>query len=120
MSGKRTDLKIRKLNGELSVCGQLHAEDVAAVGARGFRALMCLRPDGEGEDQTPYADIGAAATIVGLQSVYIPVVPGQMGAEQIAAYDAAMTHLPGPVLVYCRSGARAEALADASTAANCR
>ncbi len=54
--------------------------------------------------------IEAAAKAAGLKARYIPVVAGQISDEDVAAFGAALAELPGPVLAYCRSGARSTAL----------
>ncbi len=110
-------VEIKKLNAGLSVCGQLHADDIASIKERGFRTVFCLRPDGEEAGQPPYREIADAAGAAGLETACLPVVASQIGPEQIAAYEAAMATLPQPVLAYCRSGARVEVLADASAGA---
>ena len=41
---------------------------------------------------------------------HIPVVPGAISDEQVAQFKAALAELPGPVVAFCRSGARAASL----------
>ncbi len=110
-------MEIKKLNADLSVCGQLDEGDIASIKERGFRTVLCMRPDGEEAGQPPYREIADAAITAGLETACIPVVASQIGPDQIAAYDAALEILPKPVLAYCRSGARVEVLANASAAA---
>jgi len=52
------------LDDRLSVAPQLAPEDIADAAARGFRLLICNRPDGEVEGQ-PRADALAAALEAG-------------------------------------------------------
>ena len=49
----------------------------------------------------------AAARAAGLEYAWLPVIPGQFTADEIAAMAALVARLPGPVLAFCRSGARA-------------
>ena len=44
----------------LSVSEQVQPQEMAALAAAGFRAVICNRPDGEGADQPTFAEIAAA------------------------------------------------------------
>ena len=103
-------MDIKYLRPGLSVAPQLHPEDMAAVVAAGFRAVICNRPDGEADDQPTAAAVRTAAERVGLAFAHVPAIPGAMTDADAAAMRAALDSLPAPVLAYCRSGARAEAL----------
>ncbi|CCW18067.1 FIG003847: Oxidoreductase (flavoprotein) [Sphingobium indicum BiD32] len=105
-------MAIKQLSRTLSVAPQLMPADVAGLGAMGFRAILCNRPDGEAPDQPSAAEIGAAARAAGLGFAYVPAVAGALTDADVAAMRAALDSLPGPVLAYCRSGARAEKLAE--------
>ena len=105
-------MDIKQLTPMLSVAPQLTCAQVAQAGAAGFRAILCNRPDGEGPDQPTAAEIGAAARAAGLGFAYVPAVAGALTEADAAAMRAALDSLPGPVLAYCRSGARAEKLAE--------
>ena len=89
---------------------QVEPHDMAELAARGIRGIICNRPDGEGEDQPLYAEIEKAARAHGIDTRYVPVTPGQMTEADVAAFGAALDALPGPVLAFCRTGARAAAL----------
>lgn len=107
-------MNLRKLNDEISVSEQIDPRDVPAIAAAGFRSIICNRPDDEGWGQASFAEIEAAAAAAGLESAYLPVFPGQMNGSQVERFSALMRDLPGPVLAYCRSGARAAGLWDAA------
>lgn len=93
-----------------SVAPQIAPADVAGIAALGFRSIMCNRPDGESADQTPVAAIRAEAERLGLGFAFVPVVSGRIDAANVADFRAAFAALPGPVLAYCRSGARCQNL----------
>ncbi len=99
-------MDIRPLTPEISVSPQIAAADVADLAARGFRAIVCHRPDGEGVDQPGFAEIQTAAEAAGLTIRHQPVVSGKVSDEQAQAFDALMAELPRPVLAYCRTGTR--------------
>ncbi|MGQ3026583.1 MAG: TIGR01244 family sulfur transferase, partial [Sphingopyxis sp.] len=109
-------MTIRTLTPALSVSPQIDPADVAALAASGFRSIVCTRPDGEEAGQPTVAAVAAAAEAQGVRFLHIPVVSGTIDESDAAAMARALAELPGPVLAYCRSGARSEQLA-AMTAA---
>ncbi len=100
------NMDIRKITDELSVAPQIQAEDVAAIAAAGFRAVICNRPDGESSDQPCCEDIAAAVAAQGLAWRTQPVRSGSITQADIQAFSALLAELPKPVLAYCRSGTR--------------
>lgn len=103
-------MQIRRLAGTLSVAPQLEVADVAVLAARGFRAIINNRPDGEDGIQPPGAALEAAARQHGLGYRYIPVLPGQVQDASVDAFAEALRQLPGPILAFCRSGTRSAML----------
>jgi uncharacterized protein (TIGR01244 family) len=97
---------ITEITPDYSVAPQITRDDVADIAARGFRAIMCNRPDGESLDQTPEAAIRTEAERLGLAFASVPVVSGSIYAEDVEDFKAALAELPAPVLAYCRSGSR--------------
>ncbi len=109
-------MTIRTLTPALSVSSQIAPADIAALAASGFRSIVCNRPDGEEPGQPTAASIAAAAAAHGLHFDHVPVVSGAIGEADVAAMARALADLPGPVLAYCRSGARSEQLAGMAAA----
>jgi sulfide:quinone oxidoreductase len=109
-------MDIRKITDELSVAPQITAQDVAAVKAAGFRAVICNRPDGEASDQPCCGEFEQAVTASGLAWRSQPVRSGGISREDVAAFAALVNELPKPVLAYCRSGTRCAALWSLSEA----
>lgn len=103
-------MKINKITDKVSASPQVLANDVAAIKAAGFKAIICNRPDGEGPDQPTFAEIEKAAQEAGIQARYVPVVAGTIGDEDVAAFAEALKDLPRPVLSYCRTGTRSAML----------
>ncbi|WP_151446772.1 bifunctional protein tyrosine phosphatase family protein/NAD(P)/FAD-dependent oxidoreductase [Lacisediminimonas profundi] len=99
-------MEIRKLNDELSVSPQILMEDMAALKAAGFRAVVCNRPDGEGSDQPLFSEIEDAARAAGLEAHYLPAEPGKVTDQQGTDFGSLLAGLPKPVLAYCRTGMR--------------
>jgi uncharacterized protein (TIGR01244 family) len=93
-----------------SVSPQIAPGDVAEIAARGYRSIMCNRPDGEDLGQTPVDAIRAEAERLGLAFAFVPVISGGILPEDVTDFDAALADLPTPVLAYCRSGSRCQNL----------
>jgi sulfide:quinone oxidoreductase len=103
-------MDIRKITDEISVAPQIRAEDVPAIAAAGFRAILCNRPDGEASDQPCCEDIATATIASGLAWRAQPVRSGGVTLQDAQAFAALMAELPKPVLAYCRTGTRCAAL----------
>jgi sulfide:quinone oxidoreductase len=99
-----------KLTPNLSVSPQLTERDLAEAAAAGFKSIINNRPDGEAPDQPRSEDLAAAAQRLGLAYRHIPVVPGQLTADQIEAFKTALTEIEGPALAFCRTGTRSTTL----------
>jgi uncharacterized protein (TIGR01244 family) len=90
-----------------STAPQISVEDMAAIAAGGFHTVINNRPDGEGGAEQPSSHAMAqAAQAHGLAYHYIPVISGQVTQEQVTAFAEVLAHASGPVLAFCRSGAR--------------
>ncbi|WP_068109298.1 bifunctional protein tyrosine phosphatase family protein/NAD(P)/FAD-dependent oxidoreductase [Tropicimonas marinistellae] len=103
-------MEFKKLTDGLSVAGQITISDVQKIKDAGFRAIVCNRPDGEGNDQPTFEEIEQAAVEMGLEARYQPVTSGMVQDEQAEEFGRTLTELPGPVLAYCRSGMRSTTL----------
>ena len=103
-------MAITEITPSYSVSPQITPGEVAGIQALGFRSILCNRPDGESADQTPVAEVRAEAERLGLGFAYVPVVSGQIDADDVTDFRAAIESLPKPVLAYCRSGARCQNL----------
>lgn len=99
-------MEYRKISDDYSVSGQIAPGDIAAVKAAGFRSVICNRPDDEQPGQPSADSVRMAAQAAGLEFRYIPVISGQITAQNVADQAEALKELEGPVFAYCRSGAR--------------
>jgi len=109
-------MDIRKITDELSVAPQIRSDEIPAIVAAGFRAVICNRPDGETSDQPCCEDIEAAVKASGLAWRMQPVRSGGVTQADADAFGALMAELPKPVLAYCRSGTRCATLWSLSQA----
>ena len=113
-------MNLKSITPILSVSEQIQPQEVTALAAAGFKAIICNRPDGEGADQPSFPEIEAAARAAGMQAAYLPVVSGKVGEEDAQAFVLLMDRLPKPILAYCRTGTRSATLWSLSEAAQGR
>ncbi|MGR6330723.1 TIGR01244 family sulfur transferase [Sphingomonas sp. XXL09] len=97
---------IRTINDRISVAPQIAPDDLAAIRAAGFVAIVNNRPDEEEAGQPSGEAIRAAAEAQGLAYTAIPVTHAGFSHPQLDAMAAALVAADGPVLAYCRSGTR--------------
>ena len=100
----------KKIAPDYAVSGQITPEEVKEVRARGYRSIMCNRPDDEQPGQPRFAEIEAAAREVGLAVAWVPVVSGAIIDADVEAFRKTLEELPHPVFAYCRSGTRSQNL----------
>ena len=97
---------IRKVDDSISVSPQIQPEDIAAIKAAGFVAVVNNRPDDE-QDGPPAGDsIRDAALAAGLAYTAIPIGGGGFSHPQVAAMVDVLESADGPVFAFCRSGTR--------------
>jgi sulfide:quinone oxidoreductase len=101
---------ITPLDPNLSVSPQLRLEDLAQLRAAGFRCVVNNRPDREAPGQPTSAQLAGEAARLGLDYHYIPVVPGLVKDADALAFAKLVAGAEGPVLAFCRSGARSTSL----------
>jgi uncharacterized protein (TIGR01244 family) len=112
---------IRKVDDSISVAPQISVEDVAAIKAAGFTAIVNNRPDDEEAGQISGDAICDAAQAAGLTYAAIPITHAGFSYPQIEAMAEILAGADGPVLAFCRSGTRScnlWALAEAKNGAD--
>jgi uncharacterized protein (TIGR01244 family) len=106
-----------RLTNTIFVAPQIDVRAVEAAKAEGVTLIVNNRPEDESADQTPGADIEAAAAEAGVDYVAIPVTHAGFAEWQVTAMADALENADGKILAYCRSGTRSTflwALARAS------
>jgi sulfide:quinone oxidoreductase len=103
-------MTIRYLSAHYAVAPQVMPADVRRLKEQGFATLVCNRPDGEGAGQPSFAEIEAEARKHGMQALHLPVIAGRITQADRDAFTILYARAPKPVLAYCRTGMRAEAL----------
>lgn len=101
---------MRRITDNFFAAGQICADDVTAIKAAGITTVINNRPDGEEPGQPIAAHIETALRAAGLDYAHIPVRSGSMDPAAIAPTQQTLAAATGPVLAFCRSGARSTAL----------
>ncbi|MFV1919687.1 TIGR01244 family sulfur transferase [Sphingomonas sp. MJ1 (PH-R8)] len=103
-------MAFKQLDDGFAVSPQLTLGDVARAAREGYRAIISNRPDGEEAGQPTAATIRAEAERHGLAFAHIPIESGKATDADADEMRRALDTLPGPVLGFCRSGARSTTL----------
>ena len=99
-------MDIRPIDDRIAVAPQIMPDELPAIRAAGFVAIINNRPDDEEPGQPSGAEMREAAQLAGLGYSEIPVTHAGFGHAQLDAMAAALATTDGPVLAYCRSGTR--------------
>ncbi|MEO0390977.1 MAG: TIGR01244 family sulfur transferase [Pseudomonadota bacterium] len=99
-------MDIRKLTDTFHVSPQIAAEDVPALAAQGFAAIICNRPDSEVPPSHQADAIRAAAEAAGLAFHELPLTHMTMTPDNTHRQVDLAEAAGGPVLAYCASGTR--------------
>ena len=103
-------MELKRINDHVSVSPQISPDDIAAIKAAGFVAIVNNRPDGESLDQPSSATMQAAVEAAGLSYHYIPLGRDGVSPEMVEQSRAVFEGSTGPVFCYCRSGTRSTTL----------
>lgn len=103
-------MELKRINEHVSVSPQISPDDVAAIKAAGFVAIVNNRPDGESPDQPPSAVIEKAAHDAGLAYHHIPLGREGVTPQMVEQTKSVLEGSAGPVFCYCRSGTRSTTL----------
>jgi sulfide:quinone oxidoreductase len=106
-------METKRLADNYVVSAQITVDDVDAIAEQGFQLLICNRPDGEAEGQTPYAEIEKRAKELGLEVANIPFVGGQLQENQVAEFAELMARDLN-TFAYCRTGNRCSVIWEES------
>jgi len=104
------NLELKRINEHVTVSPQISLEDIPAIKAAGFVAIINNRPEGESPDQTPGAEIEMAAHAAGLAYHFIPLGREGVSAQMVEDTKSVLEGSTGPVFCYCRSGTRSTTL----------
>ncbi|MEN8832435.1 MAG: sulfur transferase domain-containing protein [Pacificibacter sp.] len=86
-------MDLKKITNGMSARGQCHPRGVTTLARKGFRAIVCNRPEGDAADQPSHAEIASAAADAGLGLLYLPVTLGIVKDETAQQCQAAQREL---------------------------
>lgn len=95
-----------KITDEYFVAAQIDVDEVSAIAAHGFVAVICNRPDGEDSGQPTAAAIATACIDAGIAFHHVPITTLPIPSDAIREHQRVIEESNGPVLGYCRSGQR--------------
>ena len=102
---------IKTITPTIAVAGQPTEDDLKALKAKGFVAVVNLRNDGEPEQPIGPAAEAGVANAIGLDYLHYGVGGAPLTTEGVnSVLDFLDSHRDEKVLVHCRSGGRAAAL----------
>ena len=105
-----TDSNFRQLSDRFFASPQIGVADIDFARELGITLIVNNRPEDESSDQTPGAEIAAAAKAAGIGYLAIPVTHAGFSVPQVEALAAAIENDHGKILAYCRSGTRSTLL----------
>ncbi len=102
-------MQYEEVTSQVSVSGQISVEDVQKFKDMGVQLLVCNRPDGEDEGQTPYGEVELEAIRVGLPFKLLAFSSYQIEPENRDEF-VKLIETRKRIHCYCRSGSRSKRL----------
>jgi len=102
-------MHIEQLTTQVSVSDQITVADIAELAKQGIEILVCNRPDGESEDQTPYEEIASAAKEHGIDCRLMAFSSYKITAENRDLFIDLVAECKR-IHAYCRTGSRSKRL----------
>ncbi|MBF9003283.1 TIGR01244 family sulfur transferase [Vibrio nitrifigilis] len=103
-------LDIKTLTNDLSVCAQIDKMDLKTIADKGFKTIICNRPDGEAEEQPLNGELEMLANRLGLDFIQQPVIAGALIDEDYQTFAKLINEAQKPILAFCRTGTRCSTL----------
>jgi uncharacterized protein (TIGR01244 family) len=95
----------------IAVTGPLETDDFAEIARLGFKSVVNNRPDGEEDRQLTARSEAVLAWRAGLAYRHVPSTKHQvLENDTVEATADALSELPGPILLHCKSGQRSAIL----------
>jgi len=106
-------MNITTVTDAYAVSPQIQLSDIEEIAKKGFKSIICNRPDEE-EGAVPQEQIRQHAEKCGHGFYYLPVAGTGIEASQPEELARMLGQLEAPVLAYCRSGNRSTKIFQAS------
>ncbi len=85
---------------------QITRSDIKEIKKRGFKSILCNRPDNEETNQPDYQEIKKEADHLRIECAFLPLINGEINEDIIKETAHLLQTLPKPLLAYCRTGTR--------------
>jgi len=102
-------MKMMQMTAQVSVSDQIDVADLQTLIDEGVELLVCNRPDGEDNEQTPYTVIQQEAEKLGLETGSIAFSSYRIQEKNRDAFIK-LIRTRKRIHLYCRSGSRSERL----------
>jgi uncharacterized protein (TIGR01244 family) len=101
--------QVIQIDEQISVGGQLNSNQIKELAREGFRTIVNLQTDREGNQVLSPESEGRKVRDLGLQYVHFPVSMVTMTPEKVDEFRQRLKKWPSPVFVHSNSGKRASA-----------
>lgn len=109
---------MNNLNHDVTFSPQINPEQIQAIADKGFKTVVCNRPDNEEPMQPTMDDIAKACESVRLAFKAVPYSGGSLTQEDVEEFAAFFNTAEQPVYMYCRSGNRSNLIYQAAIQMN--
>ncbi len=99
---------------QVTFAPQINQAQVKMIAEKGYKTIICNRPDNEEMGQPSCHDIEEACNQHGLSFKSIPFTGGQLTHEKLNEFAEFFNQCEQPIYMYCRSGNRSNIIYQAS------
>lgn len=116
-------------NCQITIAPQLHIEQVAQIAAKGYKTVMCFRPEQEVDDcdanakekqikdvikGRSYRELEQACQQQGMSFKAIPFSGNELHQSEVTEFAEYFKQAEHPIYMYCRTGNRAKLIYQAA------
>lgn len=102
-------MHVEQITAQVSVSDQMDVSDVQALADMGVELVVCNRPDGEADEQTPYELIQKETERLGMEFILLAFSSYQITPENRDEL-VKLIETRKRIHLYCRSGSRSRRL----------
>ncbi len=110
--------RMNNLAHQVTFSPQISAEQVPLIAEKGYKTVICNRPDNEEEGQPTSASVAEACKQAGLVFKEVSYSGGNLTQENLEIFAEFFKNNEQPVYMYCRSGNRSKMMYQAAIQMN--
>ena len=99
-------MQIKQISQTYSVSPQITPDDLPEIAEKGFKTIICNRPDVEVDSEFSAYALRIATEAAGLKFVENPITHAGLSEDMVRLQRAEIDLSAGPTLAYCASGTR--------------